>query len=155
MALLVPSLGCRRIRERLLEKAGEKAAESAAGDDEAIEKSGRGITFKGNKPGEAITVGTGKVPDDFPKDVPIYPGAKIIGGASTGGASPSKSVSLKTEDAPAKVLAFYQSKIPASAKKLSNSTTLTYEDGGRRITIFARRGNATDDTFVVLSVTQK
>jgi len=128
-ALCVPVLGCKKMREKIQEKALEKAGvEKVEGDDAEHQN----FTFKG-KDGKTFTVGTAqKLPDGFPTDVPIYPDAKVF--ASAGGAGQGDatfSVTLSTEDAPDQVVAFYKSKIPAGGETMSMGNMFAYDDGNK------------------------
>ena len=72
------------------------------------------VTFEGKK-GEKVRIAGGEggvaLPDDFPKDVPVYPGSS----ATVTNTTPEvTNVVLMTADAAAKVSAFYQEKLPAA-----------------------------------------
>ncbi|MBI5093027.1 MAG: hypothetical protein HZB26_11390 [Candidatus Hydrogenedentes bacterium] len=90
----LPLAGCGKAKETVVEKAIEAAA-SKDGAKVDIEKGKMTITTKdgestltSNEQGNALTMKTpegtvtvssgenAKVPDDFPKDIPLYPGAK-------------------------------------------------------------------------------
>lgn len=67
------------------------------------------MTFTDSKTGQTVTVGAQKLPDDFPKDFPIYTGAKVAGSVS--GMQEGKNgylVTFTTEDALEKVTSFYK-----------------------------------------------
>src|SRR5689334_5423927 len=72
-----PLAGCRRIQEKLAQKAAEKALEGTTGGK--VDVDGQNITIKNADGKGTVAVGPGAtVPADFPKDIPIYPGAKIM-----------------------------------------------------------------------------
>lgn len=68
------------------------------------------MTFTDTKTGAKVDVGTGKVPDNFPKDFPLYPGAKVTSALS--GAEAGKNngfwLTMTTGDSVDKVTAFYK-----------------------------------------------
>lgn len=69
------------------------------------------MTFTDNKTGAQVNIGSGTVPENFPKDFPLYPGAKVTSSLS-GGQSQEGSgfwLTLTTPDTVDKVSAFYKS----------------------------------------------
>ncbi|WP_394839911.1 hypothetical protein LVJ94_23770 [Pendulispora rubella] len=131
-----------------MEKAG---VEKVEGDDQ-----GKTFTFKGSKPGEEVTFGTTqKMPENFPADVPVYPGAKVMAAAASG--QDAFSVTLTTNDPVAKVVEFYNSKIPADGERMAIANMLTYTTDKHRVTIMVNEneGAAADSvgkTILVLTV---
>ena len=83
---------------------------SASGSQ--VEITSSGITVHTDA-GTFAVGGDAKVPDDFPKTVPIYPGAKplLAGKTANGQGKPSWSVTLETPDEVTKIVAFYKSKL--------------------------------------------
>lgn len=71
-----------------------------------------------------------KVPADFPRTIPVYPGAKVNMAAHATGAKgkPAWSLSLETGDEQAKVVAFYASSLTASAGKFTKASDLAMGD---------------------------
>ncbi len=71
------------------------------------------VTFTDSKTGAKVDIGTGKVPDNFPKDFPLYPGAKVTSALS--GAQSGKNngfwLTLSTPDSVDKVTAFYKTEL--------------------------------------------
>ena len=61
------------------------------------------------------------MPEDFPKDIPVYPGATSIIHTSV---KNGRTLQLKTSDAADKVIAFYKEKLKAEGwKQVSESPT--------------------------------
>src|SRR5579884_4060254 len=108
-AVTSTATGCRRLRERAREKAEEKIIEKQTGGQvEVDEKKGtlRIVTDAG-----AVTMGTGaQLPEDFPKAVPIYPGAKAQFSAKSKDphGKDAWSVQLETPDAKDTVVAYHK-----------------------------------------------
>lgn len=73
-----------------------------------------------------VMLGSTKVPDDFPKTIPVYPGAKVNMAAHTAGAKgkPAWSLSLETGDEQSKVVSFYTSGMTASPGKFAKASDL-------------------------------
>ncbi len=69
------------------------------------------------------------IPDDFPKDVPVYPGGRVTAGLSGHGPTGAgASVTLITGDSPEKVLAWYGQMLGADGWKTMLEVPAT---GGR------------------------
>ncbi len=91
-----------------------------AGQDVKVGNDGKKITFDGNG-GQFSYSAEGELPDEFPKDFPIYTGAKLTSSWTTDGES-GKGVSVvwETTDSADKVQAFYKDKLPKSGWKIDN-----------------------------------
>lgn len=96
------------------------------------------LTMTDSKTGTQINVGTGTIPDAFPKDFPIYPGAKVT--SSLSGAQAGKNngfwLTLSTTDAFNAVDSFYKNKLSEngwtaemSAMYTQNTTSETVTKG--------------------------
>ncbi|WP_394850627.1 hypothetical protein LZC95_24610 [Pendulispora brunnea] len=152
LTLCMPLAGCKKLKQSIEEKAMEKAGlEKAEGDEQ-----GKSFTFKGSKPGEEVTFGTTqKMPENFPADVPVYPGAKVMAAAASG--QDAFSVTLTTNDPVAKVVEFYNSKIPADGDRMAIANMLSYTTDKHRVTVMTNEneGAAADTvgkTILVLTV---
>lgn len=97
MGMLAMSSGCQAIGG----KATEKAIENASGNKVDIEQDG--ITVEGENGEQAAFGEKVDVPDDFPKDVPVYKGT-VTGALSAEG---SWTLSIETKDDIKTVMAFY------------------------------------------------
>ncbi len=68
------------------------------------------MSFTDPKTGAKVDVGTGKIPETFPKDFPVYPGATVT--SSLSGAESGKAngfwLTLSTKDSVDAVAAFYK-----------------------------------------------
>ena len=95
---LLACTGCRKV------KVEETSIEQQTGGQVRID--GGDISLSNS----AGTVGLGgKVPDDFPKAVPVYPGAKVNLATRSASAKPAWSLALVTGDDPDHVMDFYRS----------------------------------------------
>jgi len=63
-----------------------------------------------------------KVPADFPKDVPLYPGARAT--ATMAAAGEGTLVTFDIEDAPEKVYDFYQEKLASDGWQIASSASM-------------------------------
>ena len=74
------------------------------------------------KNGETATLNFngGKVPDDYPKDVPVYTGAKVVMSQSASDKH-AHSLMLESEDSADKIAAFYQKGLEANGWKTEST----------------------------------
>jgi hypothetical protein len=121
LAATVSAVGaCKSSRE----KTAERVAEEPAGQIQLTEAGVVMTTDAG-----VVSLGPGsKIPDDFPKTVPVYPGAKVnLAARSAAGKDKTTwSLSLQTGDEQPKVVAFYASSM--SAGKFTKASDLPLGD---------------------------
>lgn len=110
--------GCRRARQKAIES---KIEEATGAEKVQVSEDGKRVTLssKGDGSSEAeIEMGeSARIPADFPKAVPIYPGSKIV--AAVGSTDKGKRSHIVTLAAPAAantVYDFYKQKLPAFGK---------------------------------------
>lgn len=112
----------------VVKKAGktilEKAIESKTGVKTNLEDVAKGkMTFTDEKTGQKVEVGTGKIPDTFPKDFPVYPGSKVTSSLSGTGTEEKNGfwLTLTTQDAFDKVAAYYKTNLKSNGWKTSST----------------------------------
>ncbi|HEY3359967.1 MAG TPA: hypothetical protein VGQ83_42340 [Polyangia bacterium] len=111
---------CRSIKEKLFESAVESAVESGGnGKTKAKLNLSKGsFEITGDK-GEKVNFGGGaatKVPDSWPKDVPIYTGIKPTFSMTTDKGS---SITFESTEAPQKIYEYYMTTMPAQGWKIN------------------------------------
>lgn len=120
-----------------------------------VDSGGESITFKeGNS---KVTVeNQGKLPDEFPKDFPVYPEAQITGSwTSTGDRGTGISVVWEAKGPLDKIVAFYKSELPRNGWKVTSnfdsqeSSTLSFEKEDKN----GFMGVAKDNDKATISVT--
>lgn len=86
------------------------------------------MTFTDTKTGTKVDIGSGKLPDNFPKDFPLYPGAKVVSAMSGNESGKSNEfwLTMSTGDSVDKVAAFYKTKLASGKWTIST----TYTAGG-------------------------
>jgi hypothetical protein len=146
--LVCLAVGCRK-STTVVAPDGSRATVTKKGD--AVE-----VTVKGADGGTVrVAGGEGGValPEGFPKDVPIYPGATVTTSATVENAM---NAVLKTSDPVNKVAAFYKEKLKANgweskaAMDMADGTMLSGKKENRtQTTMIARDG---DNTMVTLSI---
>jgi hypothetical protein len=131
------------------------------GTKATISKSGKDfeITVHGKK-GETVPVAGGEggvaLPEGFPKDVPIYPGAKVLTSVKT---QDAMTVALQTSDQADKVSAFYKEQMKAGGWEIKTTmdmpqgTMLMGEKGGQALHAMVVSDNKA--TTVTLTVTKE
>jgi hypothetical protein len=127
----LPACLCGRMKERLAEKATEAAFEAAADDGKGgkakIDLSKGTLTVTDGKGGGGMfAAGAGtKLPDSWPKDFPVAPGAKVTFALDTPNGA---SVTCESVDPPAKVYEFYAKTMAGQGWKINVKTQS--DDGG-------------------------
>ncbi len=117
-AVAISATGCGKIREKLF----EKKVEEATGSKVTVDESGRVNLMSKDDAGHETHVQFGEgttLPADFPKAVPIYPGAKVIAVVSMGASKDGYLVTLDTT-APAEDVADFYKKNLKGFKEESN-----------------------------------
>lgn len=120
--LAVPLSGCGAV--------AEKAVEEATGGKVDIKDGGKDITIEGPD-GQKIEVGSGaELPSDWPTDVPIPAGAKVVSAASVNESASGggKNVTLETAAEPAALLESFKSSLESNGWTIQTETNST--DGG-------------------------
>ena len=120
-----------------------------------IDKEGEKVTVKSEEAEFSFEEG-GELPENFPKDFPIYPEAKLISSwTASGEETEGLSLVWETNDSIDKVSAYYKEKLTESGWKLSltaeveDSITLAFEknDTGGFL------GITTEDSKTIISLT--
>lgn len=157
--VIVVSLGlglgaCSKIEEKMAEKAAEKAT---GGQVDIDSKTGK-VKLKQKGPDgkeSEVQLGEGStVPADFPKAVPIYPGAKVMS-AVTVSQGESHVVTLNTKDSTQQVLDFYKKNL-ASFKtdgELTGGDTTMLNVSNDQLTVGVTATKSSDDGTTLINLT--
>lgn len=152
---------CKSARER----AEEQAAARRAAAQLTISDAGLTMTLEGG----VFSLGAGtKLPDDFPKSVPVYPGSHIQMAARSPGAQgkPAWSLSLETQDPGTSVIAFYKAHMAgftqASALAMGDTQMAVWQSAQLDVTLMvsSSAGGAESDgptgaTALTMTVSSK
>jgi hypothetical protein len=152
--------GCDTITEKLTQKVTESAIEHVieqkTGGDVQIDSNNGAVTVKSDKGTVAFNSAGGKVPEDWPSDVPLYPGAKVTMSMSNAG---QHVLSLETTDTPEQAVEFYKSKLSALKQEgtmaTEQQTMIAYKDEtGRRVqlAIGKDQGGSGNKTTIALII---
>jgi len=115
-------------------------------------RSGFGVRGPSRVQFGGIDVGEG-LPKNFPKDVPLYPGAKVEG--SLGGSSKEGSMTTLTAKDPAdQIYAFYREKLEAKGWTVEQSIIgLSFTKGDQMVSVMANESDGKTD--IILTVGKK
>jgi len=115
------------------------------------------------KTGVEINVGAGKIPTGFPKDFPLYPGAKVEGNISGAQNETGKGfwLIMTTSDATDKVTAFYETNLPKNGWNVGNtmnigpSSTWEVTKGDMTGAVIVATDEKTKGTSIVITLAPK
>lgn len=153
---IVAGAGCKSSAE----KQAEKTAEEVTGGQAKIdEKTGSVEVKTRDKEGKETNVQFGpnsKIPDDFPKNVPIYPGSKVMSTVSLAEGKNGHLVTLSTTDEPSKVVEYYKKNLVGfksdSELGAGEGTMLMMSNAELAVSISVTRSEG--DTLVQLTVSK-
>lgn len=120
VAFLVLMAGCRMITRSVGEKMVEKMIENGSGVKTDVDMKNGSMKFTN----EEGTVTTGNaLPDDWPKDIPTYPGATIqfSGTANPDNEAPGMATMMTTADSADAVATFYQTAMKNGGWKIEST----------------------------------
>jgi hypothetical protein len=154
--------GCEKITEKVAQKVTEKAVEHAiekqTGAKVDLNSDGQGsISVHSDKGNFDLNAGGGKIPDNWPKDVPVYPGARF---QSSMGNDERQLLSVLTPDSPDKAVEFYKAKF-ASLKQEANMVTdrqtlISYrEPSGRQIQVSISKEETDTQIALIVNAAKK
>lgn len=117
------------------------------------------LSFTDDKTGAKVDIGSDKLPDTFPKDFPVYPGAKVTGvlSGTEKGQSTGAWVTFTTADAKDTVASFYKTNLASngwteeSTFASGDTTTQTVSKGTMSGTVgITRAADATETQIIVM-----
>jgi hypothetical protein len=112
VSLAVLGSGCSKMAEKIEQGAVEKAVEVQSGGKAKVDLSNDqgSITVNDGKT-EAAWGQSVRVPVDFPKQIPIYPGSTVVSAVSDNTAKAKHMVMLRTADVADKVVDYYKGEL--------------------------------------------
>jgi hypothetical protein len=119
------------------------------------------LSLTDSKTGESVNIGDQKIPDNFPKDFPLYPGAKPSGSLSGNNQKEQSQgywIVMSTPDTLDKVKAFYDSGLKQNGWSVDNTMTLnesvTYmvKKGDLSGGVTVNRGKSDKETTITISL---
>ena len=136
--LAVGTLGCQRAAERVVEEsAGVR-----------IDDDGDTVTIQ-TEEGEATISGSDvSMPDDWPSDVPIYPGGELESSTSMRmGDSVQMAVTWTTSDDVTTVYEWYRNELPAAGWEVTGDFSVE-QSGQRTANISSSKGSSDANVFI-------
>jgi hypothetical protein len=125
------------------------------------EEGKEGISFTDSKTGTEVNIGEGKIPTDFPKDFPLYPGAKAVGNlAGTGKGETQKGfwIIFSTTDAATKVVDYFTKNLKSNGwvtentMNLGDVTTIQVKKGTSVGTVTVSTDKEKKETSIMVTV---
>lgn len=165
MLMLVFSVpGCKRIEERIAQRAMEKTVEAATGAN-VDPASGEGTVTLTGEHGAVVAVGGDAVtvPASWPASVPPYPSATLKGSMSLAGSQAGgklhDSLTYETADQPSQVLAYYAANLKGFTKthelNVGGNVVASFEGDGKVVALTVSRGQNSKVSMLNLLVTNK
>jgi len=157
---LTPALGgCSKVEE----KAAEKAAEKATGGQVDIDsKTGQVKMKQKGADGKETEVQLGQnttVPADFPKNVPVYPGAKLMASVSISQGENGHMLTLSTKDPVSAVLDYYKKNLAGFKVEGelggTDTTILTMSSDTQTVSVTASKSSSDDSTMIQLTASKR
>jgi hypothetical protein len=135
VALALVGAGCTNPITAAKQKVTESVVASVTGGKVKMDSEEGGATFTNPETGAKMAIGEDlKIPDTFPKDVPIYVGAKakavVMGDDGQKGAT----ISLQTADAPKMVIDWYEKTLTGAGWK----QTSTFNANGSYLNVYQK-----------------
>jgi hypothetical protein len=150
--------GCKKSED----EAAERAVEQATGGKAKVDSKTGSVEVKTKDPsGKETNVQFGpgsKVPDDFPKEVPIYPGSKVMSAVSLAEGKNGHLLTLTTPDQATTVIEYYKKNLagfkPDSELGSGGDGTMLMMSNAE-ITVSIAVSRSDDETMVQLTVNKR
>jgi hypothetical protein len=154
--LIAAATGCKSQAEREAEK---KVEETMGGQAKIDEKTGSVEVKTKDENGKETAIQFGpnsKVPDDFPKAVPIYPGAKIMSTVSLAEGKNGHLITLQTDAEPPTVIEYYKKNLVGfkTDSELGSGTESMLMMSNAELSVSISITKSEGDTLVQLTVSR-
>lgn len=158
LAVVFTLTGCRRSRKKESEEEAadrivSRAVSLASGKKTEVNVSGDTVQFKDAEGTLTVNAGEGaKLPDTFPKDIPVYKPASVMQSASRN--ENEFSVALQSKDDVEKIASFYTEGMAAEGwdagqqMNMPNRSIHSYQKGKRMIHLMIFKGE--DETVITI-----
>lgn len=165
LALLSTSTsGCKKIQERLAQKADEKTVETAS-SAQVDPQTGAGTVTLSGENGAVVAMGgaNAKVPDNWPKSVPTYPSGTLKGAMSASAAPAAGKIhhtlTYETPDDATKVVQFYTENLKGFSKtselNLGGNMIVSFEGDGKVVALTISKLPGATTSMLNVMVTNK
>ena len=118
---------------------------TANGSTVQVDRSGQNVTIKTAQGTAAAGSGSARLPAGFPKDIPMYPGARVAIALDAVGETAGHVVTIETSDWPDDVAKFYREKLSGWKTGMDMKTEdahtliLRSPDDRRSLTLLSKR----------------
>jgi len=145
--------GIETVIEKGIEHSGEKELKKIA-KDLNVDLGDKGFVIKNDKTGEEFSLkADNKVPDDFPKDIPLFSPANVVTSMTMGGLN---MLTLETSASLEEVTEFYKKQLPTQGWQspftgsfVQGTFTSLFQKDDKQLTVSIQTEN--DKTVIVLS----
>lgn len=118
VALALGLVGCKSIEDKIGEEIGEELIGGAVGGD--VEVDDDSVTIETEEGDVTISDDTGKIPDGFPDDFPLYDGYALDGASSiAGGGTTTYYVNMTSEDEVKDIYDWYKAEFADAGWEIS------------------------------------
>lgn len=157
-SLLFLGAGCVPTPQSLMQGAIENKINAELKGDATVDLDDNGITINDDDEGTTASFGENvKLPDNFPEEIPVLDGAKIVGVTVT--LKEGSWISLITDKTVEEAAGWYDAKLLGAGWTVSGSytaggmTTKMYENGSFNLTVIVSAGEDGGPTGVMVTET--
>lgn len=162
VALALVGAGCKNPLTAAKEKVTEGVVSSMTGGKVQMDSEAGGATFTDPKTGAKMAVGEDlAIPANFPKDVPIYSGAKVKAVVMADDTEKNATISLSSTDVPKTVADWYDKTLASAGWKQTStysangSFLFVYEKDKTKIAVTVALDSATQGAAITLIRTEE
>ncbi|MFA5947207.1 MAG: hypothetical protein WC813_04270 [Patescibacteria group bacterium] len=155
-SLLLLGAGCIPTPQSLIQGAVENKINSELKGDATVDLDNNGITINNDEEGTSASFGENvQLPDNFPKEIPVLDGAKILGVAVT--LKEGSWISLTTDKTVEEAASWYDAKLLAAGWTVSGAysargmATKMYENGSLNLAVIVSAGEDGGPTGVMVT----
>jgi hypothetical protein len=155
-SLLLVGAGCLPTPQSLVQNAVENKINAELDGEGTVDLDDNGITINGDDDGTTARFGENvKLPDNFPKEIPVLDGAKVAGLAVT--KDEGAWITMSTDKSSNDAASWYDTKLAADGWEVSGSysargmLTKMFEKGNLSLTVIVSDGENGDPTSVMVT----
>ena len=157
-------MGCgkiaEKIQEKVVEKAVEKSIEAKSGGQVQVDLEGKKLSAVSKSGKQVTAIGeSATLPADFPKQVPLYPGAALNVSHADNSGAPKYALMYTAGDSPDKVTAFYKDELKSfkleQETNMGSGRNLLFTDKAQaklRVQLIIGKGEGDNGSTVMLNV---
>ncbi|HWA51732.1 MAG TPA: hypothetical protein VG895_01600 [Patescibacteria group bacterium] len=108
----------------IIKKVITGAIQQKTGVSVNVDNNNKSLTYTDPKTGQTLSIGNNKIPDNFPKDFPIYPGSSVTTSLSgnQNGQGNGYWLTLNTKDSVDQVISYYKTNLQTNGWSYQDTT---------------------------------